>query len=214
MTSVSLLSRQENLPHTRKKENALALQENIDDAYILELLQHKESYEKGFRLLLQNYQSRIYSHVRRMVNSHEDANDIVQNCFVKVYKSIHKFEKKSKLYTWLYRIATNESLTFLEKRKRTSTDSLDSQEATWHQLKADAYFDGNQAQFLLNKAILSLPDKQKAVFNMRYFDEMPYKDISEALETSQGALKASYHHAVKKIEAFVKENSDQKERNI
>ena len=179
----------------------------LSDTDILQLLQQKTSYQRGFSLLLSKYQERIHWHIRRMVQSHEDANDVVQNCFVKVYRNIHKFQGKSKLYTWLYRIATNEALTFLEKRKRTQTASLDQEETGWQERFAtDGDFDGNAAKILLQRAILTLPEKQKVVFNLRYFDEMTYADISETLGTSQGALKASYHHAVKKIEAFVREN--------
>lgn len=139
-----------------------------------------------------------------MVTSHDDANDVVQNTFIKVYKSIEKFNKDSKLYTWMYRIATNESLTFLKKRKKKQTESIDGEEYSLENvLSFDPYFDGNAAEIILQKAILILPDKQKAVFNLRYYDEMSYKDMSESLGTSVGALKASYHHAVKKIEDFI-----------
>jgi len=179
------------------------------DEYILSLLQQQGNYDQGFRLLVQQYRERLYHHVRRMVGNHEDADDVLQNCFVKVYRSIHRFEQNSKLYTWLYRIATNEALTFLDKRKRIATASLDNEDTNWNnRLKAESFVNENRAVDILEKAIATLPAKQKAVFNLRYYDEMTYADMSDTLETSQGALKASYHHAVKKIEAYVRENAE------
>ncbi len=158
---------------------------------------------------MDKYQERLYWHIRRMVAEHEDANDVLQNCFIKVYRNIGQFEQKSKLYTWLYRIATNEALTFLRKKKRRHTASLDGEgDGLAYQLQADAYFDGAQLLHRLQQALETLPDKQRLVFNMRYFEEMPYKDMSEVLDTSVGALKASYHHAVRKVEAFIREASD------
>jgi RNA polymerase sigma-70 factor (ECF subfamily) len=140
-----------------------------------------------------------------MVTTHEDADDVVQNTFIKVFRNLDKFKGDSKLYTWIYRIATNESLTFLKKRKRRYSESLDDEESNIEKkLSADAYFDGNKVQMMLQKAIISLPAKQKAVFNLRYYEEMPYNDMAEVLNTSVGALKASYHHAVKKIEDYIK----------
>lgn len=179
--------------------------QNISDHTILSLLQQQQTFEKGFRLLMEQYQERIYRHIRRMVTEHEDAKDVTQNCFIKVYRNIGRFEGKSKLYTWLYRIATNEALTFLNKKKRQSISSIDHEDNHLaHRLKADTYFDGDAAQIKLQQAIQILPEKQRLVFNMRYFDEMAYKDMSEVLGTSVGGLKASYHHAVKKIETFFK----------
>ncbi len=177
----------------------------ITDEQILILLQSQRDYERGFRLLLEKYQERLYWHIRRMVFEHEDANDVVQNCLVKVYRNISKFEGKSKLFTWLYRIATNEAITFLNKRKRLAASSIDNEDLNLsNRLQADNWFDGDAAQVVLQKAIQQLPDKQRLVFNMRYFDEMSYQDISDTLGTSVGALKASYHHAAKKIEHFCK----------
>jgi RNA polymerase sigma-70 factor (ECF subfamily) len=180
--------------------------QNISDEQILSLLQSDSSMEKGFRLLMEKYQERLYWHIRRMVLEHEDANDVIQNCMIKVYRSIHKFEGKSKLYTWLYRIATNEAITFLNKKNRKATASIDDDEnqQVVQQLKADDFFDGEEAQYKLQQALNQLPDKQKIVFNLRYFEEMSYSEMSEVLDTSVGALKASYHHAVKKIEGFFK----------
>jgi len=180
----------------------------ISDEQIVALLKNAHSYEQGFRYLMAKYQERLYWHIRRLVIEHEDANDVIQNTFIKVYKGFKNFKGNSKLYTWLYRIATNESITFINKRKRHSTDSLDHEDNNLeNQLEADAYFDGDAAQLHLQKALASLPEKQKLVFNMRYFEEMPYKKIAAILETSEGALKASYHHAVKKIEHYFKEVS-------
>ena len=140
-----------------------------------------------------------------MVTTHEDADDVVQNTFIKVFRNLDKFKGDAKLYTWIYRIATNESLTYLKNRKKRYSESIDDSESNIeNNLVADAYFDGNSIQILLQKAIIALPDKQKAVFNLRYYEEMPYNDMSEIMETSVGALKASYHHAVKKIEQFIK----------
>ncbi len=180
----------------------------INDQIILSKISNPTTKEEGFRLLLKAYQERLYWHVRRMVEYHDDAHDVLQNTMIKVYKSIERFEGKSKLYTWLYRIATNECLTFLSKRSKKSMSSLDDElEHVGRTLKADSYFDGNEAQLRLNQAIYTLPEKQKAVFNMRYFDALSYRDMSEILGVTEGGLKASYHHAVKKIEAFIKKGN-------
>jgi RNA polymerase sigma-70 factor (ECF subfamily) len=161
--------------------------------------------ERGFRLLVEKYQERLYWQIRRVVYDHEDANDVLQNCFIKIFRSLHTFEGKSKLYTWLYRIATNEAITFFNKQKQKYTAPLDdSENGLSNRLRADRHFDGDEAQLQLQEAIARLPEKQRIVFNLRYFDEMSYADMSEVLETSEGALKASFHHAVKKIESFVR----------
>lgn len=180
------------------------IQNNSDDR-ILTFLQNETTYERGFRLLMEEYQERMYWQIRRLVIEHEDANDVLQNTFVKVYRSVHNFQGKSKLYTWLYRIATNEAITFLNKKNKKATTSIDNEEQNLaNRLQADSYFDGNTAQLRLQEALEILPEKQRLVFNMRYFDEMSYQDISEVLGTSIGGLKASFHHAVKKIEAYVR----------
>jgi len=179
---------------------------SITDEYILGLLAKESSYEQGFRVLMSAYQERLYWHVRRMVERHEDANDVIQNVFIKVFKSIKNFKGDAKLYTWLYRIATNESITFLNKRKKKATNSLDDELSTVsHQLTADSYFDADAAQLRLKEAIALLPEKQKAVFNLRYYEEMPYAEMAKVLDTTVGALKASYHHALKKVENYLKE---------
>ncbi|MEM9544771.1 MAG: RNA polymerase sigma factor [Bacteroidota bacterium] len=175
----------------------------LTDEQLLELIRLNK--ESGFRSLMKQFQEQTYWHIRRMVTTHEDADDVVQNTFIKVFRNLDKFKGNSKLYTWIYRIATNESLTFLKNRKRRQSESIDDTENTIeHNLKADAYFDGNNVQMILQKAIIALPDKQKAVFNLRYYEEMPYSEMAEVLDTSVGALKASYHHAVKKIEEYIK----------
>lgn len=174
------------------------------DEEILGKFAKPETKEKAFSMLVQNYQERLYWHIRRMVVDHDDADDVLQNTFIKVWRNLAKFQGNSKLYTWLYRIATNESLTFLNKRKRKSTTALETEDydlgAT---LSSDPYFDGDEIQRKLQEAIEVLPAKQKQVFLLRYYDEMKYDEMSEILDTSVGALKASYHHAVKKIEKFL-----------
>ena len=189
------------------------------DAQILLLLKDQRTYETGFRTLMIKYQERLYHHIRRMVTDHDDTDDILQNTFVKVHRGIEGFREQSGLYTWLYRIATNEALTFLQSRKRKSTESLDDGEMTLHEkLSGDVFFDGDMAQARLHAALRTLPEKQLAVFNMRYYDELSYQDISKITGTSVGALKASYHHAAKKIEANLKEEflteSQRSQRNL
>lgn len=175
------------------------------DEYILQLLNQSNRFEEGFRLLVQQYQERLYWLVRKMVLNHEDANDVLQNVFIKVHRNIQGFERKSKLYTWLYRIATNETLTFLDRQKKRKFAALEDTETNIvATLQADEYFDGDEAQVKLQVALKQLPPKQQLVFSMRYYEELSYVEISEVLETSVGALKASYHHAAKKIEAHLR----------
>ncbi len=182
------------------------MKENISDDHILDLLGSEATHERGFRLLMVRYQEPLYRHVRRMVYDHDDANDVIQNTFIKVFRNVKGFEGKSKLYTWLYRIATNEALTFMNTRNRKETNTIDDPDNGHlaNQLRADTFFDGSEIQIKLQQAIAILPDKQRTVFNLRYFEEMPYEQMSEVLGTSVGALKASYHHAVKKVEDFFK----------
>jgi RNA polymerase sigma factor (sigma-70 family) len=171
------------------------------------LLQFKEAAtkERAFTLIIKKYQEKLYWHIRRMVVEHEDANDILQNMFIKVWNSLENFREDSQLYTWLYRIATNESLTFLEQQKRRFATSIDAggESGLSNSIRADKQFDANRLEWKLQLAIQKLPEKQRAVFSLRYYDEMPYTEMSRVLETSEGALKASYHHAVKKIEEFI-----------
>jgi RNA polymerase sigma factor (sigma-70 family) len=175
-----------------------------DDKEILKLLKNEESSEKGFRLLMGMYKVRLYHHIRQLVGNHEDADDVLQNVFIKVFRNINNFEEKSGLYTWLYRIATNESLTFIQSQKRKQTISIDDVVIDISDKTSEEFFDEKHLQIKLEKAIDLLPAKQKAVFHLRYYDEMTYEDMSSILDTSVGALKASYHHAVKKIESFIK----------
>jgi len=169
---------------------------------ILSLIRQPGGMDKGFRLLMSTYQERLYFHVRRMVIEHEDANDVLQNCLVKVYRNIGRFEGKSSLYTWLYRIATNEALTFLKQKKKRNSLPLEQEEGLnlGERLKADPWFDGDETQIRLQEAIEQLPEKQQIVFRLRYYEEMSYKEMARVLDTSEGALKASFHHATKKIE--------------
>lgn len=178
--------------------------ETADDKVLLEEFRNEATKEAAFTKVMRKYQEKLYWHIRRMVVSHDDANDVLQNMFIKVWKSLDNFREDSQLYTWLYRIATNESLTFLDQQKKRSAISISDPDNNMGQkLKADKDFDGKKLEWKLQLAIQTLPEKQKAVFNLRYFDEMPYEEMSRVLETSQGALKASYHHAVKKIEDFI-----------
>lgn len=169
---------------------------------ISELL--KTDLNKGFRLLVESYSQKLYWHIRRLVIFHEDADDALQNTFINAWKSIGNFRSESSLYTWLYTIATNEALALIKKRKRNaalSIDDLSNYFASSHE--GSTWFDGDEAQIKLQNAILKLPEKQRIVFNLKYFDEMTYEEMSKVLKTSEGALKASYHHAVKKIEKFI-----------
>ena len=176
----------------------------IADDDILLLLNEQGTYERGFRQLMQKYQEPLYRHIRRIVLDHDDAHDVIQNTFVKVFRNVERFEGKSKLFTWLYRIATNEAISFLNAKNRKNTETIDdaNNNHVANQLRADAFFDGDEIQIRLEQAVTTLPEKQRIVFNFRYYDEMPYEEMSEVLGTSVGALKASYHHAVKKVELF------------
>lgn len=173
---------------------------SVTDEEILNRFADPAQQEAAFRLLVDSYSERLYHQIRGMVDSHEDTNDILQNVLVKVWRYLGGFKRDAQLHTWLYRIAHNETLTFLKQRNRRSADSLDD---TYDQPTADSYTDGDAIQQQLKRAIDTLPEKQKQVFLLRYYDEMPYEEMSEVLGTSVGALKASYHHAVKKIEAFL-----------
>lgn len=176
-----------------------------EDKELLALYRQPGTKEKAFTLIIRKYQERLYWHVRRLVADHEDANDVLQNMFIKVWKNLDNFREDAQLYTWLYKIATNECLSFLEQQKRKSALSLsDVETGLGNKLQADSQFDANKLEWKLQKAILGLPEKQRIVFNLRYYDEMPYEEMSRVLDTSEGALKASYHHAVRKIEDFMK----------
>ncbi|MEM6361733.1 MAG: sigma-70 family RNA polymerase sigma factor [Bacteroidota bacterium] len=177
----------------------------MEDKELLEKLRNEETRNFAFNQLVRKYQERIYWHIRKMVIDHDDADDIVQDVFVKVYKAIGKFREDAQLFTWIYRIATNECLTFLNKKKRRFFLPIGDVEAELNnKLDTSSDLDGDQIQMKLQKALLKLPAKQRLVFNMKYYDEMKYEEISEITNTSVGALKASYHHAVKKIEDLLK----------
>ncbi|MDO3694531.1 sigma-70 family RNA polymerase sigma factor [Wenyingzhuangia sp. chi5] len=168
-------------------------------------LKNAKTQSKAFDELVKLYKVRLYWHIRKIVISHDDTDDVLQNTFIKVFKNIGGFKEESKLFSWMYRIATNEAITFLNKKaKKSNLDIDDYQKELRSSLQDDELFDGDAIQIILQKAIAELPQKQQLVFNMKYYDEMKYEEMSEILETSVGALKASYHHAVKKIEAFIK----------
>ncbi|WP_370090545.1 RNA polymerase sigma factor [Ekhidna sp.] len=171
---------------------------------IIEKIRADETRNYGFNLLVREYQERIYWHVRKMVIDHDDADDLVQEVFVKVWHNLGKFREDSKLYTWIYRIATNECLNFLKKKKRRFFLPIhDLEGELTEKLTSNIEPSGDEVQMKLQKALLKLPDKQRIVFNMKYFDEMKFAEIAEITGTSVGALKANYHHAVKKIEDFI-----------
>lgn len=176
---------------------------STEDHLVLEL-KNKDTQAKAFEVLVNTYKERLYWHIRRIVMNHDDADDVLQNTFIKVFRSIEGFKGDSKLYSWMYRIATNESLTFLkQKSKKSGISNEELQESLVQNLESDVYFEGDEIQLKLQKALATLPEKQKLVFNMKYFQEMKYEEISEVLETSVGGLKASYHLAVKKIESYL-----------
>ena len=172
---------------------------------ILDALKRGEHHQ-AFNLIVETYDQRLYWHIRRIVHVHEDADDVLQDAFVKIWRNLSKFRQDSSLYTWIYRIATNEALTFLKKRNRKSTDSLDSDQSQQTQLKSDSFFDEDAANARFEMAISRLPEKQRMVFNMKYFEEMKYQDMAVIMDTSVGALKASYHHAVKKLKKMLSED--------
>ncbi|EAR14482.1 MULTISPECIES: RNA polymerase sigma factor [Robiginitalea] len=177
-----------------------------EDADLIARLQDPARKDAAFRVLLEKYQQRLYWHIRRMVISHDDTDDVLQNTFIKVFRHIDNFKGQSKLYSWMYRIATNEALSYMKKRsQRMGITDEALREHLVDSLEADPYFDGDQAQLQLQRALAGLPDKQRQVFNLKYFEEMKYEEMSELLETSVGALKASYHLAVKKVESYLRE---------
>lgn len=168
------------------------------------MFRDEQSRNMALHHLIKKYQQKLYWHIRKIVISHDDADDVLQNTFIKVWKGLGNFKEEAQLYTWLYRIATNESLTFLKQKQKANTVSIHPIEYQLSKsLESDNYFEGDEIQLKLQKAILTLPEKQRIVFNMRYYDEMPYEEMSGVLETSVGALKASYHHAAKKVEEFL-----------
>lgn len=178
-----------------------------EDQDILEKYKWESSRNEALSLLIKRYQRPLYWHIRKIVINHDDADDTLQNTFIKIWKGLANFRGESSLFTWTYKIATNEALNFLRIKSREKLNSINTIEYYLSKsLESDEYFNGDQIQLKLQQAILTLPEKQRVVFNMRYYDEMPYDRMSEILETSVGALKASYHHAAKKVEEYMKEN--------
>ena len=173
---------------------------------IIEQLHDPNRCNAAFGKVIEQYSQGLYWQIRRMVFNHDDANDILQNTFLKAWSNIDNFRGSAKLSTWLYKIAINESITFINKERARNEASIDDDSFLLNNIESDQYFDGDEAQVKLQRAINSLPEKQRLVFNMRYYDEMKYEDMSEILGTSMGALKASYRHALKKFESFFEEN--------
>jgi RNA polymerase sigma-70 factor (ECF subfamily) len=179
--------------------------QEFSDRELLDMFSQEDTRNYAFNLLVRQYQQRLYWHIRKMVIVHDDADDLLQNVFIKAFKALHGFREDSKIYTWLYKIATNECITFLNnKKKRFFLPLVDVESQLSRHLENDPHLSGDRIQMKLQQAILTLPEKQRLVFNMKYFDEMRYEEMSEILGTSVGALKASYHHAVKKIEEFIR----------
>lgn len=178
-----------------------------EEKLFIETLINPKTQNTAFKQLVQRYQKPLYYHIRNIVLNHDDADDVLQNTFIKVFSNIGNFKGDSKLYSWMFRIATNESLTFIEQRaKKQGISNIEVQQKAILNLESDVYFEGNEIQLQLQKAIATLPEKQQLVFKMKYFEEMKYENISEILDTSVGGLKANYHHAVKKIEEYLKNN--------
>ncbi|MDX9940930.1 MAG: sigma-70 family RNA polymerase sigma factor [Bacteroidales bacterium] len=174
------------------------------DEELIQRFHDSENPGLAFDLIVRKYQEQVYWHIRRLVISHEDANDIAQDVFIKAWKALPDFRGDSGLFTWLYRIATNEALSFLKKKnKRFFLSFSDVEQQLSDSLITDTYFEGNEIEKKIQQAILTLPEKQRVVFNLRYYDEMKYEEMSKILDTSEGALKASYHHAAKKIEKIL-----------
>ncbi|OWK74950.1 RNA polymerase subunit sigma [Flavobacteriaceae bacterium JJC] len=178
----------------------------IKEAEIIELMLSEKSREKGVRLMMDAYQSRLYWHIRRIVVDHDLAQDVLQDTFIKAYQNFHQFKQDSQLYTWLYRIATNESLQQLNKLKRMQKTDEDPEYHLQNLMADNVSAEAEEIQVLLQKAIHSLPEKQKLVFNMRYYDDLPYEEISKILDMSVGTLKTNYHYAKLKVEDYIKAN--------
>ncbi|MHA7943429.1 RNA polymerase sigma factor [Formosa sp. 3Alg 14/1] len=179
----------------------------ISESQLLEQLKSDASRDSAFKELIRLYKERLYWHIRNIVKSHDDTDDVLQNTFIKIFRNINTFKGDSKLYSWMYRIATNEAISFINKRaKLLQITNEETQQLALDHLQSDVYFEGDDIQLKLQQAIAKLPQKQQLVFNMRYFEDIKYKDMSEILETSEGALKASYHLAVKKIEDYLTKN--------
>ncbi|MBI4931727.1 MAG: sigma-70 family RNA polymerase sigma factor [Bacteroidetes bacterium] len=183
------------------------MSEELSDKELLERFRHPDTRNYSFNLLVRKYQQKVYWHIRRIVIDHDDANDVTQETFVKVWKNLDNFKEEAQLFTWIYRIATNEALSFLrKKRNKFFIPIINVENKLANSLKDDNFFSGDDIQLKLQQAILKLPEKQRIVFNMKYYDELKYEEMSAVTGTSVGALKASYHFAVKKIEEYIKSN--------
>lgn len=181
------------------------MEDNLDDNELLYRFRNPDTKNYSFNLIIRKYQQKAYWHIRRIVINHDDADDITQETFIKVWKSLETFKGDSQLFTWIYRIATNEALSFLRKKKRILLlPILNIENRLSNSLKDDNYFNGDEIQHKLQKAILKLPKKQRIIFDMKYYDDLKYEEMSNILGTSVGSLKASYHHSVKKIEDYLK----------
>lgn len=188
---------------SQRKKQYLVQNEKV----FIDQLLHPKTQHEAFRKLIQLYQKPLYNHIRNIVLNHDDTDDVLQNTFMKVFQNLENFKGESKLFSWMYRIATNEALTFLQqKAKKQGISSEEVQKNALSKLESDVFFDGDEIQLKLQKAIATLPEKQQLVFKMKYFEELKYEEISEIVDTSVGALKASYHLAVKKIEEFLKQH--------
>jgi len=179
----------------------------LEEKELIYMLQSQEQRDKAFRILVAQYKERLYWHIRKIVLNHDDTDDVLQNTFIKIFKYIQRFKGDSKLYTWMYRIATNESITFINKKAKQQNITIEAvKDQLISRLESDVYFEGDAIQIQLQKAIATLPQKQQLVFNMKYFDDYTYENLSEILGTSVGGLKSSYHIAVKKITTYLKTN--------
>ncbi len=176
------------------------------DSEIIELMRNERTHEKGIRSMMDAYQSRLYWHIRRMIVDHDLAQDVLQETFIKAYQNFHQFKQDSLLYTWLYRIATNESLQQLNKLKKMQKSDEDAEHHLQNLVADNVESEAEEIQVLLQKAIQSLPEKQRLVFTMRYYDDLPYEELSRILDMSVGTLKTNYHYAKQKIEDYIKEN--------
>jgi len=181
--------------------------EDFTDKELLEKFRDPKTSNYAFNLIVKKYSKRLYWHVRKIVIDHDDSNDVIQNTFIKVWKNLGEFREDSQLYTWMYRIATNEALSFLKQKKTKFLIPFgDVEHELSNSLTTENHFTGDEIQLKLQKAILTLPQQQRLVFNMKYYDDLKYEEIAEILNLTVGGLKASYHHAVKKIEKYLLEN--------
>lgn len=179
----------------------------VDEKELVTALQTEDAKEAAFRDLVSQYKERLYWQIRHMVLDHDDADDVLQNTFIKIFRNINSFKGESKLHTWMYRIAANESITFLNKKAKRNNVSIDSvKDNAIRKLESDVYFEGDEIQLQFQKAIATLPERQRLIFTMKYFEEHTFEELSKILETTTGGLKSSYHIAVKKITEFIKTN--------